>query len=90
MKEFVIDAGLLMEIQRFDTAGQHMNGAYTAVDSSAVDTLATSKEYIAQCTAVKQLLDEYAGLVSKDAQDLREMIIMAQTKDRGIARLFRK
>lgn len=90
MKEFIIDSGLLTEIQSFDTVGQHMNSEYTAVDSSAVDTLATSRKYIAQCVAIKGLLDEYTGLVAKDAQDLREMIVMAQAKDEGIARLFRK
>lgn len=90
MKEFKVNAALLLDVGSMKTLGASVNDGYSQVDTSGVETLSVANRYAGQCEAVKSLLDEYIQLVNKDTQEISEAIISAQTKDAGIARFFKK
>ncbi len=85
MSEFKVTSGLDTQISAFKTAGNDLNDAFSATDSAGVSTLSTAKAAIAEQLSIKKLLDLYARLVAKDADDLTAMAETARQADQALA-----
>lgn len=67
------------------TSGNDIDVSTSGVSSDGVDTLVTSMKYIQQHKQIAELLSLYKQLISKDADDIKEMQNAVSTMDRLIA-----
>lgn len=85
MPEFKVTSGVDAQISAFKTAGSDLNAAYSATDSAGVSTLTTATAAIAEQASIRKLLELYAGLVVKDADDLAAMAETARQLDQTVS-----
>ncbi len=85
MAEFKISDALTTEISNLNDSGNAINNGYSNVSSDGVNTLTTSMRIIEQHKKIKELLDVYKSLVSKDVSDLNAMVEEAKSMDEAIS-----
>ena len=77
--------GLAYQLEIMKTSGNDIDVSTSGVSSDGVDTLVTSMKYIQQHKQIEELLSLYKQLISKDADDIKEMQNAVSTMDRLIA-----
>ncbi len=77
--------GLAYQLEIMKTSGNDIDVSTSGVSSDGVDTLVTSMKYIQQHKQIAELLSLYKQLISKDADDIKEMQNAVSTMDRLIA-----
>lgn len=77
--------GLANQLSLLKTSGNDIDVSTSGVSSDGVDTLVTSMKYIQQHKQIAELLSLYKQLITKDADDIKEMQNAVSTMDRLIA-----
>ncbi len=85
MAEFKITKQLSPEIAALDTRGKALNAEYAAADATEIKNMSAAYEFVKEQTRIKNLLDLYASLLAKDAQDLNAMVNMVEAADSSAA-----
>ncbi len=85
MAEFKITNQLSPEIAALDTRGKALNAEYSAADAAEIKNMSAAYEFVKEQTRIKNLLDLYASLLAKDAQDLNAMVNMVEAADSSAA-----
>lgn len=90
MSEFKVTSAVDAQIASFKTAGSELNASFSATDSAGVSTLSTATAAIAEQGRIRKLLELYAGLIAKDAEDLAAMAETARQADQALSGAINK
>ena len=74
MAEFKVSSGLSGEVSSLKAKTCELAKASVNIDTTDVNTLKTSMEYVRQQKRIRDLLRAYRTLVLKDCVDLEKMI----------------
>ena len=79
--EFKVNKEIIGEVQDVSNCGTKINEEYSEISSEGVNTLQTAISYIQQQKDIMEILELYKELVSKDTQDILDIIAEVEAMD---------
>lgn len=87
--EFKLASNLMSLAMAFRSSGKQLNAEYRTPANGDVSQMMTAEEYMSVCLSIKELIDQYAGLVEKDAADIQSMCRRVKLEDIKLSRILK-